>query len=84
MSKNRYSVQDIADLLTRIERAIAQGTSMAEAARAAGVKYSTAYHWRRRYSTMTKLETVRRLEAENARLRRALLEFDQRSLASGA
>jgi transposase-like protein len=84
MSKKRHSMQDIADVLTRVEKAVAQGASMAEAARQVGVKYSTVYHWRRRYANVTKLETVRRLEAENARLRRALLEFDQRSLASGA
>ena len=84
MSKKRHSVQDIADMLTRIEKAIAQGASMAEAAREVGVKYSTAYQWRRRYANVTKLDTFRRLEAENARLRRALLELDQPSLASGS
>lgn len=78
MQKKRYASDEIVGILTRVESLIARGATIGEAAEAVGVKYGTVYQWRRRYSSLGEggVATLRKLEAENARLRRALLEFE--------
>lgn len=77
-TKPRYSPSDIVGTLRRVEGLVSNGASLAEAAQAVGVKYGTVYHWRRRYSDLCDngLQKLRRLEAENARLRQSLLELE--------
>ena len=82
MRKMRYAADDIVERLRRVESLIANGATIGEAAETVGVKYSTVYQWRRRYANLagTGVEALRRLEAENARLRRSLLELEEVSM----
>ncbi len=79
MAKRRYSPDEIVDRLRRVESLIANGATIGEAAHTVGVKYGTVYQWRRRYANLAGagVELLRRLEAENARLRRSLLELEE-------
>jgi len=78
MSKLRYSSDEIVSKLQWVERLMAKGASLGEAAQAVGVKYGTVYQWRRRYGELAAagVDALRRLQAENARLRQALLELE--------
>jgi putative transposase len=79
MAKARHSAAEIVQLVDRVERMIAGGATIGEAAKAVGAKYSTVYHWRLRFANLEApaVERLRQLEAENARLRRCLLEFEE-------
>lgn len=81
--KMRHTPKQIAQTLSRVEKLVAEGASVSEAAKAVRVKYGTLYNWRRRYSELSGngVAQVRLLQAENARLRRALLELDAAALS---
>lgn len=81
MMKRRYTADEIVERLRRVESLIANGATIGEAAQTVGVKYGTVYQWRRRYANLagSGVEMLRRLEAENARLRRSLLELEELS-----
>lgn len=81
MTKRRYTPDEIVERLRRVEGLIAKGATIGEAAQTVGVKYGTVYQWRRRYADLagSGVEMLRRLEAENARLRRSLLELEELS-----
>ena len=80
MKKARRSNREIVETVLEVERLVSQGANLSEAAAIVGVNYSTLYHWRRRYTevAVAGMEALRRLESENARLRKALLELDER------
>lgn len=86
MSKVRVPAEEIVLLLDRVERLIAQGATIGEAAATVGVKYGTLYQWRRRYTGLDApgIDRLRRLELENARLRRSLMELEETHALAGA
>ena len=79
MTRKSYPPEEIAKQLKEAENLIADGASVAEAAQAIGVKYGTLYQWRRKYSVAASegIRRIKELEAENARLRKALEELDR-------
>ncbi len=77
-TKMQHTPADRVSKLQRAESLIARGATIGDAAACVGVKYGTLYNWRRRYAGLTQsaMETMRRLELENDRLRRTLLELE--------
>lgn len=63
--------------LRQVEVMVAQGTTVAEAVRSVGTTEQSYYRWRKEYGGL-KLDQVKRmkeLEAENARLRKAVADL---------
>jgi len=71
MAKRRYTTEQIIVILRQVEVQCAQGKSVAEAVRQAGITEQTYYRWRREFGGMNTSEAVRlkELEKENARLK---------------
>lgn len=77
MARRRHTAGEIIGKLREAEVLIAQGRSVAEAAKALGVTEQSYYRWRKEYGGL-KMDQARRLkelERENARLRRAVAEL---------
>ena len=88
MAKKGHKPEDIVAKLRQVDVLVSQGRSVAEAIRAIGVTEVTYYRWRREFGGL-KSDQVKRLkdlEAENARLRRAVsdLTLDKQILAEAA
>ena len=73
MARKRHSDEGILKLLREIELKLAAGSDVASACRGVGVSDATYYNWRKRFGGMgrSQLSELRRLEKENARLRRS-------------
>jgi putative transposase len=88
MSKQRHTAEEIVAKLRQVDVLTAQGRPVAAAVRTIGVTEVTYYRWRQDYGGLTgdPVKRVRELEAENARLRRAVsdLTFDKMILAEAA
>ncbi|MBU6371683.1 MAG: transposase [Alphaproteobacteria bacterium] len=82
MSWKRHSVEEIVGKLERAEALVARGATTSEAARAIGVTDATYFRWKRSFSglKLAQVERLKQLELENARLRRAIAEFEAASL----
>jgi transposase-like protein len=77
MPRKRYTAEEIVAKLRQADVLTSQGKSAAEAVRVIGVTETTYYRWRQEYGGL-KGDQVRRLkelEAENARLRRAVSDL---------
>jgi putative transposase len=77
MPRKRYKPEEIVAKLRLIDLFVSQGQSVADAVRAIGVTEVTYYRWRQEYGGL-KSDQVRKmkdLEAENARLRRAVSDL---------
>ena len=77
MGKKRHSAEEIVSKLRQVDVLTAQGRTVAEAIRQIGVTEVTYYRWRSEYGGL-KSDQVKRLkdlEAENARLRRAVADL---------
>jgi putative transposase len=77
MARKRHTAEEIVAKLRQVELLLSQGKSVAEAVRVIGVTEATYYRWRQEYGGL-KSDQVRRLkelEAENARLRRAVSDL---------
>jgi putative transposase len=77
VARKRHTAEEIVAKLRQVELALSQGKSAAEAVRVIGVTEATYYRWRQEYGGL-KSDQVRRLkelEAENARLRRAVSDL---------
>ena len=78
MSRRRkHSPEEIVTKLRQVEVSTGQGTPVADAVRSIGVTEATYYRWRQEFGGL-KLDQVRRLkelEAENARLRKAVADL---------
>jgi putative transposase len=75
--KRTHTPEEIVAKLRQVEVLTAQGRAVAEAARSIGVTEQTFYRWRAEFGGL-KLDQVKRLkqlEAENARLRRAVSDL---------
>ena len=72
-----HGAEEIVAKLRQVELLMTQGRSAADAVRAIGVTEATYYRWRKEFGGL-KGDQVRRLkelEAENARLRRAVSDL---------
>ena len=77
MASKHHKPEEIVAKLRQVEVLVGQGKTVAESARAIGVTEATYYRWRAEYGGL-KLDQVKRLkqlEAENARLRRAVSDL---------
>jgi transposase-like protein len=88
MARKHHKPEEIVAKLRQVGVLVAQGQAVAEAIRAIGVTEVTYYRWRREFGGL-KADQVKRLkdlEAENARLRRAVadLTLDKQILAEAA
>jgi transposase len=75
----RHSPEEIVRKLRECERITAEGGSIAQAANSIGVTQATFARWRRSYAGLESQQVARlkQLEAENARLRKAVTELDR-------
>ena len=88
MPRKRHKPEEIVAKLRQVDVFVSQGKLVAEAVREIGVTEVTYYRWRQEFGGL-KSDQVRRmkdLEAENARLRRAVsdLTLDKMILAEAA
>ena len=77
MAKKRYNAEEIIHKLREAEVLLAQGSSIVQACKQLGITDQTYYRWRKSYGGM-KVDQARRLkelEAENARLKRAVADL---------
>jgi putative transposase len=77
MPRKRHRPEEIVAKLRQVDVFVSQGQSVADAVRAIGVTEATYYRWRQEYGGL-KSDQVRKmkdLEAENARLRRAVFDL---------
>ena len=88
MARKRHKAEEIVTKLRQVDVLNVQGKSMAEAIRSIGVTEVTYYRWRSEYGGLKgdQVKRLRELEAENARLRRAVsdLTLDKMILAEAA
>ncbi len=77
MSTKRYRPEQVVNLLRQIGVQIANGKTVPQACKEAGIHTQTFYRWRKEYGGL-KLEQAKRLkelEKENARLKRVAAEL---------
>jgi len=77
MPRKRFTVEKIINHLREADVLLVQGRTVGEVCRQIGVSEQTYYRWRKEYGGL-KVGQARRLkdlEAENARLRRAVAEL---------
>ncbi len=77
MGRKRHSPEEIVAKLRQVDVLVAQGQTVDAAARSIGVTQTTYHRWRNEFGGL-KLDQVKRLkelEAENARLRRAVADL---------
>jgi transposase-like protein len=88
MQRKRHKAEEIVAKLRQVEVLTAQGKPVAEAIRSIGVTEVTYYRWRNEYGGLKgdQVNRLKELEAENARLRRAIsdLTLDKMILAEAA
>jgi putative transposase len=77
MSRKRHRPEEIVAKLRQVEVLTAQGRPVAEAIRSIGVTEVTYYRWRQEYGGLKgdQVKRLKELEAENARLRRAISDL---------
>lgn len=88
MPRKRHKPEEIVAKLRQVDVLISQGKSVSDAVRAIGTTEVSYYRWRKEFGGL-KTEQIKRmkeLEAENARLRRAVsdLTLDKMILAEAA
>lgn len=88
MSRKHYTPEEIVAKLREVDLLVLQGNTVADAVRAIGVTEVTYYRWRQDYGGLKsdQVRKMKELEAENARLRRAVsdLTLDKLILAEAA
>src|SRR5688500_4640133 len=74
MAKKGHKPEEIVAKLRQVDVLVSQGRSVADAIRAIGVTEVTYYRWRREFGGLKsgQVKRLKELEAENARLRRAV------------
>ena len=75
--KKTHTPEEIVAKLRQVEVLTAQGKAVAEAARSIGVTEQTFHRWRAEFGglKLDQVKRLKRLEAENARLRRAVSDL---------
>ncbi len=88
MPRKRHKPEEIVAKLRQADVLISQGQSVSDAVRAIGVTEVTYYRWRQEFGGLKtdQVKRMKELEAENARLRRAVsdLTLDKMILAEAA
>jgi transposase-like protein len=88
MPRKRHKPEEIVANLRRVDVLVSQGQSVANAVRAIGVTEVTYHRWRQEFGGLKtdQVKRMKELEAENARLRRAVsdLTLDKMILAEAA
>lgn len=88
MAGKRHKPEEIVSKLRQVDVLTSQGRSVAEAVRSIGVTEVTYYRWRSEFGGLKgdQVKRLKELEAENARLRRAVsdLTLDKMILAEAA
>ena len=88
MPRKRHTAQEIVAKLRQVDVLTSQGRPVADAVRAIGVSEVTYYRWRSGFGGLKgdQVKRLKALEAENARLRRAVsdLTLDKVILAEAA
>jgi putative transposase len=77
MPRKRHKPEEIVAKLRQVDVLVSQGQSVADAVRAIGVTEVTYYRWRQEYGGLRtdQVKRLKELEAENARLRRAVADL---------
>ncbi len=77
MAKKRYTAEEIIHKLREADVLLSQGKSIGEACKQLGVSEQTYYRWRKSYGGMKvdQAKRLKELEAENARLKRAVADL---------
>jgi putative transposase len=88
MARKRHQPEEIVAKLRQVDVLVSPGRSVSDAARAIGVTEVTYYRWRQEFGGLKtdQVKRLKELEAENARLRRAVsdLTLDKMILAEAA
>lgn len=88
MPRKRPTAEEIVAKLRQVDVLTSQGKTVAEAVRAIAVTEVSYYRWRKEYGGLKgdQVKRLKELEAENARLRRAVsdLTLDKMVLAEAA
>ncbi len=88
MARKRHTAEEIVAKLRQVDVLSSQGRPIADAIRAIGVTEVTYYRWRNEYGGLKgdQVKRLKELEAENARLRRAVsdLTLDKQILREAA
>ena len=77
MPRKRYNAEEIIHKLREADVLLSQGKNIAQVCKLIGISDQTYYRWRKSYGGM-KVDQARRLkdlEAENARLKRAVADL---------
>ena len=77
MAKRRHTPEQVINKLREAEVAIAEGSTVAEAASRSGVTEQTFHRWRSEYGGLRidQARRLKRLELENSRLKRAVADL---------
>ena len=77
MTKRRHTPEQVIKKFRETEVAIAEGSTVADAARRIGVTEQTFYRWRSGYGgpMIDQVRRLKRLESENSRLKRAVVDL---------
>ena len=77
MGRKRHRPEEIVAKLRQVEVLTTQGQTVAEAIRSIGVTEVTYYRWRQEYGGLMgdQVKRLKDLEAENARLRKAVRDL---------
>ena len=77
MPRKRYKPEEIVTKLRQVDVLVSQGQSVADAIRQIGVSEVTYYRWRQEFGGLktNQVKRLKDLEAENARLRRAVADL---------
>ena len=88
MRRKRHKPEEIVAKLRQVDVLVSQGHTVADAVRSIGVTEVTYYRWRQEFGGLKgdQVKRLKDLEAENARLRRAVsdLTLDKMILAEAA
>jgi putative transposase len=77
MARKRHTAEEIVAKLRQVDVLTAQGRPVSEAIRSIGVTEVTYYRWHNEYGGLKgdQVKRLKELEAENARLRRAVSDL---------
>ena len=77
MPKKRHKPEEIVAKLRQVDVLVSQGKPVADAIRSIGVTEVSYYRWRREFGGLKtdQVKRMKELEAENARLRRAVADL---------
>ena len=86
MRWKRHQAEEIVAKLEEAARLLEAGLNTSDVARALGITDATYFRWKRNFAglRLDQVSRLKQLELENARLRRAIAEFEAGAMASQA